>query len=99
MQYVPFQQEAGDRYMLWQWPCVTHGVGGHPVQADLLGTLWVWGALVGVTGVGTDQAEQSIGIEDKVCLVGVDVTDDGVHASDLVVAGNDFQVVVDPAQV
>ena len=49
--------------------------------------------------LSTHQPEQSVCIEDKVGLVGVDIADDGVHASYLVVAGNDLQVVVNSAQV
>ena len=47
----------------------------------------------------THQTKQPVCIEDKVCLVGVDVSDDGVHASYLVVAGDDLQVMEDSAQV
>ena len=45
------------------------------------------------------QSKQPVCIEDKVCLVGVDISDDGVHASYLIVAGDDLQVVEDSAQI
>lgn len=45
------------------------------------------------------QSEQPICVEDKVCLVGVDIAYDGMHAPDLIVAGDDLQVVEDPAQI
>lgn len=47
----------------------------------------------------TYQAQQPVCIEDKVSLVGLDVPDDGVHASGLVVAGHNLKVMVDAAQV
>lgn len=47
----------------------------------------------------TYQAQQSVCIENKIRLVGLDVPDDGVHASGLVVAGHNLKVVVDAAQV
>ena len=45
------------------------------------------------------QAQQAIGVKDKVVGGGLAVADDGVHAPDLEVGGDDLQVAVDAAQV
>jgi hypothetical protein len=46
-----------------------------------------------------DQAQQAVGVEDEVGGGGAAVADDGVHAADLKVAGDDLQVVEDAPQV
>jgi hypothetical protein len=46
-----------------------------------------------------NQAQQTVGIENKVGGGGGAVTDDGVHSADLEVAGDDLQVVEDAPQV
>jgi hypothetical protein len=45
------------------------------------------------------QAQEAVGVEDKVCLGGGAVADEGVHAADLEVAGDDLQVVVQALQL
>ena len=45
------------------------------------------------------QSKESVGIEDKVGLVGVNIPDDGVHTSGLEIAGHNFQIVVDTTQI
>lgn len=45
------------------------------------------------------QPEQPVSNKDKVCLAGILISDDGMHASHLEVGRYHFQVVVYPAQV
>ena len=45
------------------------------------------------------QAEEPVCIENEISLVGLDIPDDGVHASGLVVAGHNLQIVIDAPQV
>lgn len=47
----------------------------------------------------TYQAQQPVSIEDEVGLLGMLVPDEGVHSSDLEIRGDDFQIVVDAAEV
>ena len=53
------------------------------------------GSMQGFISRCTYQAQQSVCIEDKISLVGLDIPDDGVHASGLVVAGHNLKVMVD----
>ncbi len=48
---------------------------------------------------GPHQAKQAVCVENEVCCFGFPVTDDGVHAPDLEVGGDDLQVVINAAQV
>ena len=50
-------------------------------------------------GAAPDQAEEAVGVEDKVGLGGGAVADEGVHAPDLEVAGHQLQVAVDAPQL
>ncbi len=46
------------------------------------------------SSIAAHQAQEAVGVENKVGLGGGAVTDEGVHAADLEIAGYDLQIVV-----